>query len=313
MLATPGDEGDTPEPIALKRSVARQLRTAYSPPPSREVAPGPKLRALVIGDPGDPERRYDLPEARREAVEVYKLLTERGVETTALIGAPNLPRTEDLLEFKPVTMLDVLRLLRTKQFDILHYAGHGDFDPDDPEHRAGWLFGTEFFTSRELGCIDNMPRLVVANACLTGLLSERTGDGKVGSSRPRLADASLLPGLADEFLKRGVRNYVGTAWPVNDAGAVKFATALYGALLDPTHKENLGEAIRKARVQLKSDEAEYGALWAAYQHYGDPSFRLDSVADILADSDRAKTAASRRTSRRRTARSTAAKRRTTRR
>jgi hypothetical protein len=41
------------------------------------------------------------------------------------------------------------------------------------------------------------------------------------------SEAALLPSLADEFFRLGVRNYVGAAWEVNDIGAELFATRLY--------------------------------------------------------------------------------------
>ena len=88
----------------------------------------------------------------------------------------------------------------------------------------------------------------------------------------------LLPGLADEFFKRGVRNYVGTAWEVSDLGAITFATELYGTLLPDAATAStgstLGTAMLHARQKLKDMEANFGALWAAYQHYGDPDYRF---------------------------------------
>lgn len=259
MLGSFSEDESSEQPLALGRGVSRQLRTTYSPPPSRAAPQSDRLRALVVGDPGDPAAGLSLPGARREAIEVARLLQSRGVEVTALIGAPSAERSGELALFAPASMLDVLAQLR-KGFDILHFAGHGDFRPDEPEN-AGWLFGRELFTARELGTIDKAPRMTVANACLSSALS---GKG----------DAHLLPGLADEFFKRGVRNYVGTAWRVNDEGAILFARALYEALLDPAGSNCLGDALLAARRELKKHEASFGALWAAYQHYGDPGFEL---------------------------------------
>ncbi|MGZ5583510.1 MAG: CHAT domain-containing protein [Usitatibacter sp.] len=270
MLGNFSAEESSDKPLALERGVARQLRTTYSPPPSRAAPPSDRLRALVVGDPGDPDAGLSLPGARREAIEVAKLLQAREVEVTALIGAPSAPRTGELAVFAPASMLDVLAQLR-KGFDILHYAGHGDFRPEDPES-AGWIFGRELFTARELGTIDKVPRMTVANACLSGLLSDKTA--APSPSRLQARDAYLLPGLADEFFKRGVRNYIGTAWPVNDDGAILFAQTLYETLLDPATRGCLGDALLAARKKLKEKEAVFGALWAAYQHYGDPMFQL---------------------------------------
>jgi hypothetical protein len=277
MLGKLGEDSSTAKPLALEGAVARQLRTSYSPPPSRAVPPGARLRALVVGDPGDPDRGLSLDGARREAIEMMKLLRSYDMEVDVLIGAPNAPRDGELRDIPPATIFDVLRLLGKHSYDLLHYAGHGDFDPNDPQ-RAGWMFGHDLFTARDLASVDKVPGLVVANACLSGLASNRRAGGD-DSGRFRGTDDTLLPGLADEFFRRGVRNYVGTAWPISDLGAILFAKTLYDALLQPPGA-TLGEALLQARKELNQQEATFGALWAAYQHYGDPSFAWRTGADV---------------------------------
>jgi CHAT domain-containing protein len=108
--------------------------------------------------------------------------------------------------------------------------------------------------------------VIVSNACLSG----RTSFTLDGARRPDEAktEAGLLPSLADEFFKLGVRNYIGTAWEVNDIGAELFARVFYTSLLDG---ESFGESVRRAREALWHERETYGALWAAYQHYGDPA------------------------------------------
>ena len=261
---------DATRPLAIDKCVARQLRTTYSSPPTRAASASTKLRALVIGDPGDEAAKYSLPGARREAIEVYRLLKrEPDIDVTALIGSEDADRTGELEDFEPATLLATLKHLR-RGYDILHFAGHGNFEDDDKERtKAGWIFGTGYFTARELGCIDTVPRLVVANACLSGLFARETPDPKEA-----LRQAQLLPGLADEFFMRGVRNYVGTAWSVNDEGAILFAQQLYAGLFEKNFGASLGTAMLRARRHLKEREDDFGALWAAYHHYGDPGFSL---------------------------------------
>jgi hypothetical protein len=266
-------------PLGLDQPLARQLRTSYSPPPLEPAVPSPRLRALVIGDPGDPAQGLALEGARQEALDVAALLRARGVEVDLRIGALNVPRTGPLRGTEPATLLGVLRLLDKHSYDILHFAGHGDFDPADPERRAGWIFGDRFLTARELARVNRVPSLVVANACLSSLTSNLRASADAAAPRSRLRglDDDLLPGLVDEFFRRGVRNYVGTAWPVSDAGAVLFSEVFYGSLLPAAAEAapaTLGEALLRARLALKREDAAYGALWAAYQHYGDPSMRL---------------------------------------
>lgn len=269
LSAATGSE--TPaEAISINNAFARQLRTAYSPAPTPDARRPGRLRALVVGDPGDPRKGHHLPGAQREAIEVAKLLEERyDVEVLAMIGAPSAERTGPLGNIAPASRLAVLDQLMHGGFDLLHYCGHGDFDRDDPT-MTGWVFEGGLLTARELERVDVAPRLVVANACLSGLTSDRLARGQ-GVAEAR-SEANLLPSLADEFFLRGVRNYIGTAWEIDDVGAVEFATHLYDALLGS--KVTLGEAIRRARANLQRMEQQFGALWAAYQHYGDPTFPL---------------------------------------
>jgi hypothetical protein len=287
MLAKLDDEITTAGPMAFDVCVSRQLRTTYSPPPSRAPAPNNPLRALVIGDPGS--GKDGLEDARREAIEVTNALRAHGVDVVALIGPPDFEGKGELPDYPPATILEVLRQL-ADQFDILHFAGHAEFDDNDTS-RAGWVFNDgKLFTSRELGAAAKIPRLVVANACSSGVLamSPRSDPERAA---PQRRESDLLPGLADEFFKRGVRNYVGTAWPVSSVGAVHFATAFYSKLLSPVSNggATLGEALKAARIDLNGKEAMFGALWAAYRHYGDPSVRLLEAEDVMGSQQKGKT------------------------
>ncbi len=260
--------------VGTRGVVARQLRTGYSPPISPSLRFGIHRRALVIGDPGDPDAGDDLPGARLEAERVAELLTRRGFRVDLRLGAPTAAGGGAVSGVKPATRLEVLERLLEHDYDVLHYAGHGDFDPEHPDESAGWLFADGFLTAGALARVSTVPQLVVANACLSGRLSRARRGEESAVDGP-----SLLPGLADEFLRRGVRNYVGTAWEVLDDGAIEFAEVLYDRLLpggDEPHVA-LGEAVRAARSRLQAKEDAYGALWLAYRHYGDPWLKMTTT------------------------------------
>jgi len=275
MMARSVDDPDG-QPLALQVPVSRQLRTSYSPPPGVERVARWPLRALVIGDPGDPAAGHALPGAREEAEQVAAMLREKGLDVELMIGAEVGPPDGQRRPVRAARRLDVLNRLMEGGFDLLHFAGHGDFDPLNPA-RTGWVFKGGLLTARELERIDLAPGLVVANACLSARTSETlAGGATVGVSR---SEAELLPGLADEFFRRGVRNYVGTAWEVNDLGAVLFAQKFYDALIpsaddDGNEPATVGGALLAARTALRAEESRFGALWAAYQHYGDPGHVL---------------------------------------
>jgi hypothetical protein len=276
MLAS-GTGGVSDDPIGLLRPVARQLRTQYSETIS--LGGGARRRtinALVIGDPGDPDQGLDLPHARLEARKVARMLSDLAtggldIEVDLLIGAPNYTDRG----VPPATRLEVVRRLLKGDVDLVHYSGHGDFDADDPS-RSGWLFHDGLLTAGEIERVDVAPAVVVANACLSGRMS--TAMPGASGWRP---EASLLPSLADEFLNRGVRNYIGTAWEIDDEGATEFARAFYGGFLNPNNPEaTIGDALLEARQTVRQWERRYApdlVLWAAYQHYGDPGFRASSL------------------------------------
>jgi hypothetical protein len=273
MLST--SNGDGGPPLAVQRPLARQLRTTYSPDPTRPRRPGETFRALIVGDPGDPAKGEDLPGARNEAIKVLEILDAHPrVDVDARIGAPSVPREGALQGVKAADRLEVLSLLVRGDYDLIHYAGHGDFDPADPD-RVGWVFARGLLTPGEISRIDRVPSIVVSNACLSARTSQVLESG-TELQRAR-TDAELVPSLADEFFKLGVRTYVGTAWEVNDIGAEVFAREFYGALLEG---EPVGEAVRCARQALWKSKDTYGVLWAAYQHYGDPAAEAGLGAEV---------------------------------
>ena len=107
-------------------------------------------------------------------------------------------------------------------------------------------------------------------------MSDRPDVGSVadarrqGTDEPR-SEATLLPSLADEFFRLGVRNYVGTAWEVNDMGDAVRRDVLRELLPDGGGSTSFGEAVLAGRRALWERRDLYGPLWAAYQHYGDPT------------------------------------------
>lgn len=99
------------------------------------------------------------------------------------------------------------------------------------------------------------------------------------SPRVRPNDSSIVASLADEFFRRGVADYIGTAWEVAELPASIFATVLYKTFFarwttrTAASAVSLGQAVQLARKELFERRGEFSAsptVWAAYQHYGDP-------------------------------------------
>ena len=169
------DNAQTIVPLAVRTPVARQLRTSYAAVAGEDLESA-ELRALVIGDPGDPLHGHGLPAAREEAKEVQKVLLEHGFQVRLFLGM----RGTDADGAEPATQLNVLKELLGRKYHVIHYAGHGAFDPEKPR-RTGWLFADGVLGARELAQLTQAPRLVVANACWS---AARPGPGPGRATRP---------------------------------------------------------------------------------------------------------------------------------
>jgi pimeloyl-ACP methyl ester carboxylesterase len=239
--------------LGLQRGLTRQLRTILAPPPEPPPPFGRTLRILIVAD-GNAEAR--LPGAQKEAQTLMALFdrvnkagTGNQIAYTALVG-PSKATTLDVL----------LRISDQPPFDVLHYAGHCVYDTQNPE-RSGLLFsGGDRLTAADLNQVDRTPKFVFANACQSGILP----------SRPDLSSPELPAAFAEAFFQKGVANFICTAWPVEDAAASDFAEELYRNLLgDGVPVVQMYEALRAARRKIADT-----MTWGAYQHYGDPYFRL---------------------------------------
>ncbi|MGW6980506.1 CHAT domain-containing protein [Streptomyces sp. NPDC054932] len=275
------------DPLAIRTQLSRQLRTTYSRVMTEGATDGP-LRALVIGDPGDPEKGFHLPGARQEALAVASRLKELGARVSLFVGAANSLRQPGV---DPARRLDVLRVLLCGGNHIVHYCGHSDFDFSGTGRRSGWVFADGLLTAQELALLERPPLIVVANACYTARLGGATGPGDpadapgaAGRSPWGNPQAALVPSLADEFLRMGVGHYIGAAWRIPDDQGISFADQFYTHLFQGGSGEALptvGGAVRAARRRLHGlrsagqqdpDSAPSGqrwSSWAAYQHYGD--------------------------------------------
>ena len=236
------------------RQLTRQFRTILSAPPGLIASPIPnRLRVLVIADPA-PEAELQLSGAREEGRAVVHIIQnmkeEQGLDITIeqRIGAN---------ECDPV---ELLALILSEEFDLIHYSGHGDFDEKNPS-KSGWIFGKEHVLSaRDIFRARRVPRLIFANACLSGV---------VRSGKPFTLQESNrnLAGLAQAFFERGVQNYIGTGWPVDDVAALEFAKIFYRHALSGNE---LGSSLSNAREAILTN----GSTWGAYQHYGQATAKL---------------------------------------
>jgi pimeloyl-ACP methyl ester carboxylesterase len=268
--------------------VTRQFRTLLSSTPGIVPRDESQLRVLVIADPAQ-EPELQLRGARKEGEQIVQLLNNishacgRTIEVVQRIGSS---------ECDPV---EILTLLLSEEFDVVHYAGHGIFDDQKPSH-GGWIFGFEkgatdkfqTLSAREIFRTRHIPRLVFSNACFSSVVNR----GKAFSAEET---NRRLAGLAEAFFERGVQDYIGAGWPVQDDLAIRFATEFYARALTGKPAEyfaresprltdgnpkltdlqscipyTLGKALEEARKTILFQ----GSTWGAYQHYGQASAQL---------------------------------------
>lgn len=277
MMAQPGfdDIGPQFNPSAFlgtARGLTRQLRTTFAPPPEPPPPVRRRVRILIVADPAP---HAPLTGAQVEAARLVELFAEYNrqvvnnqIEVVSLVGPYQARRSQ------------VMKRLMTEQYDALHFAGHCFFDAEHPE-RAGWIFAKdEVLTANELNRIDRVPPFVFSNACESGVTPDR-------------ASKQLPQSFAEAFFGRGVTNFICTAWPISDSAATEFALAVYGKLLgmnrvirqnvrdDDPHEYTLDAqthplwmAMQEGRIALGQNPNAGRLTWGAYQHYGNPYYRL---------------------------------------
>jgi pimeloyl-ACP methyl ester carboxylesterase len=207
--------------------------------------PGERPRMLLAVDP-----TLDLPGATEEGARLREALEGRDVRV-------------DCIEGRSATRERLLAELAAGTCDILHFAGHGFFDPAQPGRSGLVCAKGEVLRGADLDGIGDLPALVFFNACEAARV-RRPGPG----SRRALFGLRRSSSLAEGFLDGGVANFVGTHWPVGDAAALGFSTRFYARLLDGAR---LGEALLAARRHV------FGLAsidWADYVHYGSHDFAL---------------------------------------
>ena len=204
---------------------------------------GKEIDVLLIVNP-----TKDLPGAVKEGRMVEKVARRlAGVKLTVLFEGR-------------ATKTKVKTELQSGAYDVLHYAGHTAFYPDDPSQTGIICAHEKVLRGDELAGMTDLPALVFFDSCESARVGGLTQKGARGAQRNI--------GLAECFLRSGVANYVGTHWVVSDDAAPAFVEAFYGALLQG---KPIGEAVSSGRHTVRKLKSRD---WADYIHYGSPEFVL---------------------------------------
>ena len=241
--------------LCLKFNLGRLLRSREQMALPQYRSPAGRLKMLILANPTN-----DLKSAYLEGVYIKDQFDRK--------------RKEMNIDFKS-THIDTLYVKKNlRDYDIVHFAGHCEYDIDNPKN-TGWVLSDGRFTSSDILTLGEslpLPTLVFSNACHSAKVKTDLMDADCQEKNYSLASA---------FIFSGVRHYVGAIWKIEDSISLKFAREFYTQLI---RGNSVGECVRLSR--LKSIE-EYGLTaisWASYILYGNPNFilfRQESKPQIL--------------------------------
>lgn len=197
---------------------------------------GKEEKALVMGNPSLGDEAYNLRFAEREAKEVVRVY----------------PKSAVYLRSK-ATKSRAVSL--SPEYDILHFAVHGELNQDDPLSSGLLLVGEGKeggkLKASEIFSLNLKADTVVLSACETGLGKITNGDEIIGLTRA--------------FLYAGAPSVITTLWKVNDRASYELMREFYANL--KTLKKS--EALRQAQLKIMK-EFPQPFFWAAYELNGEP-------------------------------------------
>lgn len=200
----------------------------------RQTKPGSAAGMLAFGNPDLGNPRYDLVHAEAEAIQVSETI----------------PRSRALLR----RQASETAFRRFGQgFAYIHFASHGEFDPEAPLRSALRLAKDDendgLLTVGELYSLRLDADLVTLSACETGLGKISNGDDVVGLTRG--------------FLYAGSGSIVASLWKVDDLATAHLMTRFYANLA----RGDKREALRAAQLETKT-RYPHPFHWAAFQLTG---------------------------------------------
>jgi tetratricopeptide (TPR) repeat protein len=230
--------------LSLKFSLGRVLRTKEEKVRPQYRSFSSKLKMLILVNPTG-----DLKSAYSEGIYIRNKFDKY--------------RNDVIIDFKSTNIESLYVRKNLRDYDIVHFAGHCEYDQDNPK-KTGWVFKEGLFNTEDILLMaesTSLPSLIFSNACHSAQ-ENSTSDTSAQNRNYSLASA---------FLFSGVRHYIGTIRKVEDPLSLFFAREFYSHLIKG---ESLGEALRRAKLRLIQEYGFTSFGWVSYLLYGDPSFIL---------------------------------------
>ncbi|RJO63706.1 MAG: CHAT domain-containing protein [Candidatus Omnitrophota bacterium] len=234
--------------LSLKFNMGRLLRSAEPVPQVQYRSASGRISMLILANPTG-----DLKSSYLEGVNIKNQFDKK--------------RDFIKIDFKSQDIDTLYVKKNLYDYDIVHYAGHCEYDARDPKN-SGWVLKDGRISPLDIGKMvhsGSMPFLIFSNACQSALHDR---------SSPVVACREKNYSLASAFLLGGVRHYLGSIRKVEDEAGFVFAKEFYTYLFKG---EKVGECIRMSRLRLINEYGVNNACWANYLLYGDPSFRMFGI------------------------------------
>ncbi|MDD5347422.1 MAG: CHAT domain-containing protein [Candidatus Omnitrophica bacterium] len=231
--------------LGLKFNVGRVIRSRHEEAHPQYRSLGGKLRMLILANPTN-----DLPSAYDEGINIRNQFDKA--------------REKISIDFKSTSIDSLYVKKNLREYDIVHFAGHCEYDPEEPRS-TGWVMSDGRFTTQDILSIGQgatLPTLVFANACQSAQVDRDHIDQDCQEK---------TYSLASSFLFSGVRHYIGAVQRIEDPVSFTFAREFYTQLL---RGKSVGSSLRIGRLRLVKEYGINSLVWALYLLYGEPTFCL---------------------------------------
>jgi tetratricopeptide (TPR) repeat protein len=233
------------KPLSVNAGMVRQLNTEDYRLKINSVNSD---NALIIADPELNGFISQLDGAFKEGQLVSKLLSTNSFAIQAILKGSS---------------SQILQSLYKDDYKIIHLAGHGTFNENDPQ-TSGMVIGkNDFLSTFHIAQMSTVPELVFVNCCYLGKTE--------GIAEELYQDRyKLAANIGTQLIQNGVKAVVVAGWAVNDGAALDFTKVFYEHMFNGY---TFGGSIQEAR-KLIFEKYKEDNTWGAYQCYGDPFYKF---------------------------------------
>jgi CHAT domain-containing protein len=229
--------------LCYRFNMGREVKTRQTTSHRHERQLQSPRRMWIISDPYD--QLSQTIEEGQKICNCMDLLNKKGIIVDAVHQSQIMPH--EINE-------------RIRNFDMVHFAGHMNYNSDNPDE-CGWQLSDGIYQASDISRLDGsgtMPAFIFSNACQSARTT--SWDTKIAHH--------LSSGLVGAFMIAGVKHYIGPICEIVDSPGSKFAIYFYESLVQGI---SIGESVRIARTRLlENNSCDIG--WATYILYGNPSF-----------------------------------------